>query len=143
LTHNYLPKPPSHSLRIAELIADILWITGLFSSRQHSVGFVEGTVYSRIETIDRLAARLESVFMVDITSSDMRILYDSPSTGFDHTRIADKCKSDGDSTPKGQDKVMVTAEVGVVKSVGRRGQPSHAQVLLIAKVVLEKDLVDL
>jgi hypothetical protein len=143
LTHNYLPDPPSHSNHITELIASILWITGLFSSKQNSIDFVKGTVYSRIETIDRLAVDLESVFMVDITSSDMRLLYESPSTDFDHTRMTDEFESDGSSTPKGQDKVVVTTEVGVEKSVGRRGQPPHTQVLSKTKVVLEKDLVDL
>jgi hypothetical protein len=143
LTHKYLPESPSHSNHIAKLVADILWITGLFSSKQHSVDFVKWKVYSRIETIERLAVRLESVFMVDITSSDMRLIYGTPSTEFDHTRMANEFESDGDSTPKGQDKVVVTTEVGVEKSVGRRGQPPHTQVLSKAKVVLEKDLVDL
>jgi hypothetical protein len=143
LAHNHLSEPPPHSLPIAERIADILWITGLFSSRQNSVDFVKRTVYGRIETIDRLAVRLESVFMVDITSSDMRLLFETPSTDFDHTRMTDEFESGGGSTPKGQDKVVVTTEVGVEKSVGRRGEPHHTQVLLKAKVVLEKDLVDL
>jgi hypothetical protein len=125
------------------MIANILWITGMFSSKQHSFDFVKGTVHDRIETIDRLAVRLESVFMVDITSSDMRLIYETTFTEFDDTRMVDEFESGGGSTPKGQDKVVVTTEVGVEKSVGRRGQPPHTQVLSKSKVVLEKDLVDL
>jgi hypothetical protein len=125
------------------MIADIFWITGLFSSKQNSIDFVKGKVDGRIETIDRLVARLESVFIVDITSSDMRLIYETPSTDFDHTRMTDEFESDRDSIPKGQDKVVVTTEVGVEKSVGRLGQPPHTQVLSKSKVVLEKDLVDL
>ena len=99
---------------------------------------------SRIETIDRLAVRLESVFMVDITSCDMHLLFENPGTEFDDTRMTEEFEPDGDSTPKkGQDKVVVTTEVGVMKSVGRRGEPHHTQVLSKAKVILEKDLVDL
>ena len=83
--------------------------------------------------------------MVDITSSDMRLLFGTPSTSFDDKRMSKEC--DKDSTPGGQDiKVAGTTEVGVEKTVyERRGErrPCGGRcttILLKAKVVLEKDI---
>lgn len=140
MTHSRLPESSSHSDRIAQLVADTLWITGLFPSRENSFDFVKAKVYSRIEAIDRLAVRLETVFMVDISSSDMCLLFENSCTTFDGTRMTKEYESDENS---GQDTVAGTTEVGVEKSIGRRGEPPLTQVLLKTKVVLEKDLAEL
>lgn len=100
-------------------------------------------MYNRIEAIERLAVRLESVFMADVTSSDMSLLLVTPLTVFDGTRMIEECESGKNSTPRGQEKVVGITEVGIEKSTGRRGEPRHTEVLLKAKVVLEKDLADL
>ena len=83
--------------------------------------------------------------MVDITSSDMRLLFEAPSTSFDDRRMSKEF--DEDSTPGGQImKVAGTTEVGVEKTVyerrgeGRPGEGRCTTVLLKAKVVLEKDI---
>lgn len=143
ITHSHLPEPSSHSDPLAQHIADILWITGLFETQQHSFDFVKAKVYNRIEIIDRLAVRLESVFMVDITSSDMYLLSETPCAVFDGTRMVEEFEPDENSTPSEQGKVVGTTEVGVEKSVGRRGERQRTQVLLKTRVVLEKDLADL
>ena len=83
--------------------------------------------------------------MVDITSSDMRLLFEAPSTSFDDKRMSKEC--DEESTPGGQVmKVAGTTEVGVEKTVyerrgeGRPGEGRCTTVLLKAKVVLEEDV---
>lgn len=94
-----------------------------------------------METVNRLALRLDSAFMVEITSSDMYLLYEAPRTTFDHARMTEECEPDGASTPRGQDMVAGTTEVGIQKCVcGRQGEDMRTQVLLKAKVVLEQDL---
>jgi len=105
--------------------------------------FVKARVYSDIETIDRLAVRLESAFMGEITSCDVSLVYEAPCVMFDDARMIREFKSNGSSTPRGQDRVAGTTEVGVEKRVGTRGEGHRTQVLLKAKVVLEKDLEDL
>ena len=86
--------------------------------------------------------------MVEITSSDMRLLFEAPSTAFDEKRMSKEY--DKGSTPGGQVmKVVGTKEVGVEKTVYEKrgeGQPSDGRcttVLLKAKVVLEKDVANL
>lgn len=56
-----------------------------------------------IEKIDRLALRLESAFMVEITSSDMSLLFETPHTAFDGARMIDEFGSDEASTPGRRD----------------------------------------
>lgn len=81
--------------------------------------------------------------MVDITSSDMYLLSEAPRTVFDDTTMTEECESDKASTPRGEDMVAGTTEVGIYKSVcGRRGEARRLEVLLKAKVVLEKDLMN-
>ena len=81
--------------------------------------------------------------MVDITSSDMYLLSEDPRTVFDETRMTEECESDKASTPRGQDMVAGTTEVGIYKTVcGRGGEARRPEVLLKAKVVLEKDLIN-
>ena len=86
--------------------------------------------------------------MVEITSSDMRLLFEAPCTTFDEKEMSKEC--DKDSTLEGQVmKVVGTTEVGVEKTVyekrdeGRPGEGRCTAVLLKAKVVLEKDVADL
>ena len=141
LTHSHLPQSPPHSTSIIWWVADVLRITGSFSSSQRSFDFVKTVALRGIETIDRLAVRLESAFMVEVTSSDMSLLFETPYTVFNKARMIDEFGSDGVSTPGRRDKVAGTAEVGVAKSVcGRRGEGRRMEVLLKPKVVLEKDV---
>lgn len=94
-----------------------------------------------METIDQLTRRLEFAFMVDVTSSDMYLLFESPRTAFNDVRMAKEFQSKSSSLQN--DKVAATTEVGVGKSVGGNGvEDLHIEVLLKAKVVLETDLAD-
>ena len=125
-------------------LADILWITGSFPSTRHSYDFVEAKASNRIETIDQLLLRLESIFMVDIISSDMCLLFETPSTAFNQVRMTKEIESDETFTPQGDDIVAGTTEVGIEKRVGEGpGEGRRTEILLKAKVVLKKDLTDL
>jgi hypothetical protein len=139
LANRYLSRPPSHSASIAQGVADVLWITGSFSSPRRSLDFVKTVALKGIETIDRLVLRLESAFI----SSDMSLLFETPRTVFDKTRMTNECGSDEASTPERRDRVAGTTEVGVGKGVcGKPGESRRVEVLLKAKVVLEKDVTD-
>lgn len=144
LTHSHLSEPPSDPALITRTVADILWITGSFAYFRHSLEFVEEKASKGIKTIERLAMRLESVFMEDIMSCDMYLLCEPPYVEFDGTRMTREVESDRTPTPKGQGKVAGITEVGVEKSIcaGREGG-RRTQVLLKTKVVLEKDLLEL
>jgi hypothetical protein len=123
-------------------VANILWITGSFQSSQHSFDFVKAKAFNRMETIDRLAQRLESVFMMDVASSDMYLIFQTPRTAFDDTKMTTEFESTR-SPPQREERVAGTTEVGVGKSVGGRGVDDlRIEVLLKAKVVLEHDLAD-
>ena len=127
-----------------EDVADVLWITGVFSSPQCSSDFVKGAALSEIEAIGRLAERLELAFMVEVASSDMSLLFATPQTVFDGTRMTNEFGSNEASTSETQDKVAGTMEVGVRKRVwGGRDEGVHTEVLLKAKVVLEEDVTEL
>jgi len=144
LTHGHLSQPPPRPTLIAQHIADILYITGTFSSPQRPSDFVKAVALNGIETIDRLAMRLELAFMVEVASSDMSLIFETPHTTFDNTRMVNEFGSNKDFAPGGRDKVVGTTEVGVGKSVGGgRGEGRHTEVLLKAKVVLEKEVEEL
>ena len=82
--------------------------------------------------------------MADITSSDMCLLFETPRTDFDDTRMEREYESGEAFIPGRQNKVAGTTEVGVERSVyGARGEGRRTEVLLKAKVVLEKDLANL
>ena len=83
--------------------------------------------------------------MVDISSSDMRLLFEIPRTAFDQKRMATEFESDKASIPRSRDLVAGTTEVGVEKSVsGGRGEGlRRTEVLLKAKVLLDRDLAEL
>ncbi|KAF9650934.1 hypothetical protein BDM02DRAFT_1001325 [Thelephora ganbajun] len=144
LTHSYLSKPSLDSNSIVQRVADILWITGSFSSPRRSFDFVKTVGLSGIETINRLALRLESVFMVEVASSDMYLLFETPHTVFDSARMTNEFGSDGTSTSGRRRRVAGTTEVGVGKNVGMgRGEGQRTEILLKTKVVLERDVAGL
>jgi len=144
LTHNYLSHPPPHSTLIMQHVADILWITGSFSSPRRSFDFVKGVALKGIETIDRLVLRLGSAFMEDVASSDMSLLFETPQTIFDKTRMINESGSNAVFSPGRWDRVAGTTEVGVRKSLcGGQGEDRRTEVLLKARVILEKDIADL
>jgi len=78
--------------------------------------------------------------MVEITSSDMSLVSEAPHTVFDKATMTNEFEADDTST-SGRDRVVGTTEVGVRKSVcGGPGGGRRTEVLLRAKVVLEKDV---
>lgn len=132
---------PSQFNLIVQEVGKVLWITGSFSSSQSADDFVKEVASSGIETIHRLSMRLESAFMVDISSSDMYLLFGNPRTDFDDATMTREFESDKSSTRRRKDKVAGTTEVGVEKNVcGKKGEGVRTEVLLRAKVVLEGDL---
>lgn len=139
----YFSKPSSHSLSITRHVADVLWITGSFPSTRDSFDFVKKKVFDGIEAIDRLTRRLEYIFIADILSGDMCLLFESPYTEFDGVSMTRVLDHDQGSIPADQNKLAGTTEVGLGKSVfeAERGEVGIlAEVLLKAKVVLEWDL---
>ena len=83
--------------------------------------------------------------MADITSSDMCLLFETPRTDFDDTRMEREYESGEAFIPGRQNKVAGTTEVGVEKRVsGGRGEGlRQTEVLLKAKVLLDRDLAEL
>ena len=143
MTHSYLSQPPPSSAVIVQLLADILWITGSFSSHRCSSDFVKTVAFGGIETIHRLALRLEFAFMVDVAPSGMFLVYETPHTAFDEAKMINEFGSEA-STLGREGKIAGTIEVGVGKSVcGGRGEGRRTEVLLKVKVVLEKDVAEL
>ena len=81
--------------------------------------------------------------MVDIASSDMYLLFQSPRTVFDGTKMTKEFESNSAPSLQSEDTVAGTTEVGVGRSVsGVEADGPSVQVLLKAKVVLENDLTD-
>ena len=142
MTHSHLPLLPPDPAPLLEQLAGVLDETGSFPSTQRSLEFVRGVALERIESMIRIAQRLETTFMVDVTSSDMSLLVEDPDTVYDAARMANEFGSDGPVVPRRQDRVAGTTEVGVMKSIcGRPGENRRGEVLLKPKVVLEKDAV--
>lgn len=142
LTHTHLSPPPPHSGPLMEHMAGLLSETGSFSSPQHSLDFVRTVALERIESMIRTTQRLEAAFMVDVTSSDMSLLFESPGTVFDEAKMTNEFGSDSASKPGRRDKIAGTTEVGLGKSIcGGPGEPRREEILLKPKVVLEKDVV--
>lgn len=82
--------------------------------------------------------------MVEVTSSDMFLLFETPGAVFDDARMTDEFGPGGASTPGEQDGIAATTEVGVGKNVSEgSGKARHTEILLKTKVVLEKDIVEL
>jgi hypothetical protein len=121
-----------------------LWITGSFQSTRHSFDFVKAKTFDRIETINKLALRLEYALMMDVVSCDVCLLFERPGSVFSDTRMTKEIDSDEASAPRRQDKVAGTTELGLGKSVcGGQGKDRRTEVLLKSKVVLEGDFGDL
>ena len=116
--------------------------TGSFSSPLQSSDFVYRVALKTIESMIRIALRLEVAFMVDITSSNMALLFEVPDTTFDEARMTGEFESDIASKRGRRDRVAGTTEVGVEKIIcGGPGETRRAEILLKPKVVLEKDVV--
>lgn len=143
LTHTNLHERSPPSKLIVNNVAQILWLTGSFSSIESSVDFVTKVASGGLETIGRLAIRLESAFMVDISSSDMYLLFGTPCTEFDDATMAREFEPDkAFASGSRKDKVAGTTEVGVEKILyGRKDEGTRMDVLLKAKVVVDGDLV--
>lgn len=145
LTHNHLSKPssPYDATSITKYIANALYVTGLFRSVQDSLDFVKAKAFNRIETVYQIASRLESAFVVDVTSTDMYLYWEAPRTPFDNTRMAQELAPDDPPLPQRRGEVAGTTELGVAKRVRRRGgEGARVEVLLKATVVLEGDFTD-
>jgi len=81
--------------------------------------------------------------MVEVASSDMSLLFEPPRTVFDKARMTNEFGPDRAPATRSRDKIAGTIEVGVRKSVGgKQGEGRRTEVLLRAKVVLEKDVAD-
>lgn len=81
--------------------------------------------------------------MVEVTSSDMSLLFETPGTVFDEASMTNEFGSDGPSVPGRRERISGTTEVGVVKSVSEgAGKSRRKQVLLKARVVLRKDVAE-
>lgn len=82
--------------------------------------------------------------MVDITSSDMYLLFETPRTAFDERRMTNEFESYESLARQRRDKVAGTTRVGVQKSVGgRSGNGQRSKVVLKARVILERDVADM
>ncbi|KAF9783749.1 hypothetical protein BJ322DRAFT_1125250 [Thelephora terrestris] len=143
LTHTYLSLPPPHSAPLVEELANILDETGSFSSKEQSLELVEALALGGIESIIRIALRLECAFMKDVSSSDMSLLFETPGTAFDSARMVNEFEPNGSpANPDQGDGVAGVTELGVGRSVcGGPGQTRRVDVLLKTKVVLEKDVM--
>ncbi|KAF9650930.1 hypothetical protein BDM02DRAFT_3184878, partial [Thelephora ganbajun] len=140
----YLSRPPPHSGSLVKQLASALDETGSFPSPEKSAEFVQAVALERIESMVQVIIRLESTFMVEVTSSDMTLLFEAPDTAFDDARMVNDFGSDSASGPATgrRDNVAGTTEVGVGKSTcGRPSETRRGEILLKTKVVLEKDVV--
>jgi len=122
-------------------LAKALDETGSFSSAQETLAFVRTTALEGMKAIVRLSMRSELAFMVEVTSSDMTLLFGAPGTAFDGAKMDRDYVSNRTSAPGRRDKVAGTTEVGVGKSTRTGpGESRREEILLKTKVVLEKDL---
>ena len=147
MTHTHLSRRPPNLDFFAEELAKEFHNTGSFSSTQDSVKFVRDVALDGIESIIRLSLRLESVFKVDITSSDMFLIFATPGTAFEDERMTNEYGSDGIPTPGKPDergrryRIAGTTEVGVGKRVCEGPDKSRRTVILLkANVVLNTDV---
>ena len=142
LTRRCLSRPLPSPTLLAEQLANVLDGTGSFLSTQQSVELVEEAVLEEIELIIRLSLLLEFTFKVEITSSNMSLLFETPGTVFNGARMTNDSGFTSGPTPEGLDRIVGTVEVGLGKTVcGRPDESQRAQILLKTKVVLEKDFV--
>ena len=147
MTHTYLSRRPPNTDTFAEELAKEFQNTRSFSSPQHAAKFVREMALDGIQTIIRIALRLESVFRVEITSSDMFLLFVTRGTPFDDAMMTNEYGSDGVASPGKQDergrryRIAGTTEVGVGKSICEGpGKSRRTVVLLKTNVVLNTDV---
>jgi len=144
VARRYLSAGSSHSASIMRHIADVLWVTGSFPSTQDSFNFVKERVSDGVETVERLTLRLVSMFIADVTASDMCLLFETPGTMYDGARVTKEFEPDQASATGERCKVAGTAGVGIEKSVFDEQNESRSTVILLkARVVLEEDLASL
>lgn len=94
-----------------------------------------------VETVEQLTLRLMSMFIADVTSSDMCLLFETPSTVYDGARMTKEFELDQASATGERCRVAGTAGVGIEKSVFDEQNKSRSTVVLLkARVVLEEDL---
>ena len=141
MTRHYLSRPLPQPTWLAEQLADVLSETGSFSSVQQSLDFIQVVALEEIVSVIRLSLRLEFTFRVEVASSDMSLLFETPGTLFDNARMISDFGSDGAPTLGRQDRVAGTTEVGVEKRICDVGESSRTEILLKTKVVLEKDVM--
>ena len=123
-------------------LAEILTETGSFPSPEESLKFVQTVGLEGIKSMKQTAQRLETAFMVDVTSSDMSLLCGYSGTVFNDAEMTNDFGSDSVSKPGGQYTIAGTTEVGVKKTIwGGRGETEYVEILLKPKIVLEKDVV--
>ena len=145
MTHTYLFRRPPIPEFFAEELAKELHGTKSFKSPRHSVEFVQNVALDGIKSIIQLALRLDSVFKMDITSSDMSLLFETRGTPFDDARMTSEYGSDGVPTPGKQDekswqyRIAGTTEVGVGKRICE-GKNRRTVILLKTNVVLNTDV---
>ena len=141
LAHSHFSRPPPDPTLLVEELARVLDHTGSFSPARRSLDFVRAVALKGIETIIGHALRLESAFKVEITSSDVSLLFDAPGTAFDDAKMTDDYGSDGVPAPGRRDRIAGTTEVGIEKSICEAGKGRRTEILLKSKVVLERDVI--
>jgi len=141
LAYSHFSRPPPDPTLLVEELAKVLDYTGYFSSTQPSVDFVRAVALEGIETIIRHTLRSESALKVEIISSNISLLFEAPGTVFDDTRMTNDFGPTSVPITEGQDRIAGTTEVGVGKSICRVGKIRYTEILLKAKVVLEKDVM--
>jgi len=124
-------------------VASVFDITGSFQSTQQSLEFVQAVALEGIESIVGHALRSELAFKVDVTSSDMTLLFETAGAKFDEARMSNDYGCNDARTLGRQDKIAGTTEVGVGKSMcGGPGESRREEILLKVKVILEKDVLE-
>ena len=128
---------------LVEELANVFDITGSFPSTQQSLEFVQAVALGGIESIIRHALRSESAFRVEVTSSDMALLFETSGAEFDEARMSNDYGSNDARTLGKRDRIAGTTEVGVGKRICGGPDESHREeILLKTKVVLEKDVLE-
>ena len=142
MTHNHLSAPSLNAEWLADQLAKVLNETGSFQSPEQLTNFVQASARDRIEEMIRTAQRLEKVFMVDVTSCDMSLIFHDSNVLFEDAKMTNEFGADSAAEPGKKEGVAGTTEVGVRKSVCKKpGEPRHVEILLKPKVVLERDVV--
>jgi len=122
LAHSHLPQPPPDPMLLVGELAKILDLTESFSSTQPSFNFIRAVALEGIEKIIRNATCLESAFKVEITSSDMSLLFDAAGTAFDDAKMTDEYGSDGAPAPGRQDRIAGRRRWGSGKVYLKQGR---------------------